>query len=331
MTSDATARARSLVAERRAEAQGLGQALADLIDDPEIFVDVLREGLERLADDAYAAEQERVSPGAGQVIGVRWPLVDAVAGQLRQPLHESSSASALWLAQRLAAAEQREVRLFSHVPLRRSLPDDPERSWQLIRRLARAATDWISVDSLADLLAVGILMEPFRWAELEQLVYSQDRWERRLVGSTIARLPFQLPPHQRNTLADSPALMIIKSLIGDADEQVQKSLSWALREWTAVDPQAVQAVLRDEAETAARTADGHRAWVVRDALSTQPRALASQLRNLLENVRRRLDAPSTSTASAIAAGFATRPGELDELAERALESQGHRQAARAGR
>ena len=45
-----------------------------------------------------------------------------------------------------------------------------------MRRMARAAHDWISVDSLADVFARGILAEPFRWAEIEQLVYSASEW-----------------------------------------------------------------------------------------------------------------------------------------------------------
>ncbi len=332
MTSDAGRRAQAVVAERRPEARGLGQALAELIDDPDSFAAVLREGLERLADDAYAAEQERVAPGSGITIGVRWPLVDAVAAQLRRPLDEGSAASALSLAQRLATAEEYEVRLFSHVPLRRALPDDPERSWQLMRRLGHAAGDWISVDSLADLFAVGILYEPFRFAELEQLAYSPDRWERRLVGSTLARMPFQLPPHRRGELAPFPALMLIASLIGDADEQVQKALSWALREWARVDADGVATLLRDEAQQAAGTDDGHRAWVVRDALPALP-ALAPELRATLEGVRRRSDAPSTSTASAIAAVFAGQAGQpgLGGLSDRAVEMQGeHQRLARRG-
>ena len=78
--------------------------------------------------------------------------------------------------------------LFSHVPLARALPDDPERTWQIMRRLARAANNWIAVDELAEIYAKGVLLEQFRWAELEQLVYSNNKWERRLVGSTVARL-----------------------------------------------------------------------------------------------------------------------------------------------
>ena len=88
------------------------------------------------------------------------------------------------------------------MPLRRSLPDDPERSWQLMRRLSRASADWISVDALAGLYAQGILAESFRWAELEQLVYSADRWERRLVGSTVANVAARAAaqPPRRNWL-----------------------------------------------------------------------------------------------------------------------------------
>ena len=36
----------------------------------------------------------------------------------------------------------------------------------------READDWITVDTLATPSARGILLEPYRWAELEQLVYS---------------------------------------------------------------------------------------------------------------------------------------------------------------
>jgi hypothetical protein len=95
LTSETSRQARELVAQRLPEARGLGQALAELIDDPESFVAVLRDGLQALSDEAYAAEQERVAPGSGAVIGVRWPLIHAVESQLRRSLAESSAASAV--------------------------------------------------------------------------------------------------------------------------------------------------------------------------------------------------------------------------------------------
>ena len=329
MTSEVSLRARALVAERLPQARGLGQALADLIDEPDAFVDVLREGFTQLADDAYAHEQERVAPGSGAVFGVRWPLVAAVDRQLRPALREVSSSSAVSLAERLATEDERELRLFSHVPLRRSLPADPERSWQLMRRLARVASDWISVDSLAELYAEGVLQERFRWAELEQLVYSASVWERRLVGATIARLPFAVPRHRRRELGQLPALELLGTLIGDAEPDVQKSLSWALRSWREVDPAAVAAFIEAEAVRAGRADDGHRAWVLRDALSAPAtdRRFAAGIRAQLEGVRRKPNSPSTSTAAEVVAGFRG----IDKLTHPAVELQGERQRLVGGR
>ena len=331
MTSEVTARARALVADRLPEARRLGQALAELVDEPESFVNVLRDGLVNLADDEYAAEQERVAPGSGAVVGVRWPLVHAVEKELRRPLSGYSAASALWLAQRLAAEQERELRLFALVALERSLADDSERSWQLMRRLARAANDWVSVDSLAGLYAHGLILERFRWAELEQLVYSDDPWERRLVGSTVATIPFRLPVGRRAELRPTPGLILIKSLIGDAQAEVQKALSWALRSWYEVDAEGVIEVLRDEASQARATDDGHRAWVVRDALTLPAHDpdFVAELRAVLEGVRRRSGAAPTSAASVIAASFRAPAGaagtDLAELADQALNEQGRRQ------
>jgi hypothetical protein len=96
--------------------------------------------------------------------------------------------------------------------------------------------------------------------------------------------------------------MLIKSLIGDAEMDVQKALSWALRSWNEVDQRGVEDFLIEEARDAKRMNDGHRAWVVRDAL-TWPgtdRRIAADIRQTLEGVRRLPGAVSTSAASAVA-------------------------------
>ena len=68
-------------------------------------------------------------------------------------------------------------------------PTSPSAPGSASARRRRGAGDWVTVDSLAHVAGRGILAEPYRWAELEQLVYSPSRWERRLVGSTIATIP----------------------------------------------------------------------------------------------------------------------------------------------
>jgi 3-methyladenine DNA glycosylase AlkD len=304
--SPVTARAEAFVDAHRAAAAGLGRRLRDELNDPPAFVTELAAGLAKLADQPYRDAQVWIAPGAQGVIGVRWPLVQAVERSLRPELAKSSPALAVALADALSRDERFEVRLFAHVMLRRSLRDDPERSWQIVRRLARAASDWVSIDALAGVVARGILLEPFRWAEIEQLVYSPHRWERRLVGSTLAELPHRLPTAARAALADRPGLEIIGALMGDDEPDVQKALSWALRSWRGVDRDGVAALLRREALIAAETADGARAWVVRDALtgagSDEP--LAAELRPSLLGIRRRAGAPNTSHAHRHAAAFA---------------------------
>ena len=50
MTSSVTERANAFVAAHLDEARGLGTALAELLDEPDTFVEVLTDGLRRLAD-----------------------------------------------------------------------------------------------------------------------------------------------------------------------------------------------------------------------------------------------------------------------------------------
>ncbi len=321
--SAVTARAQALVAERLPAARGLGETLGELVDQPEEFVAVAREGLTSLGDEAYANEQERVTPGQGAIFGVRNPLLAAIARQLKASLKQGSDASALWLAERLVIEPEREFTILAHTCLLRSLPTDPERTWQLMRKLAHAAQEWISVDSLAVLYSAGIIREHYRWAELEQLVYAASKWERRLVGATVAQLPHELPRTERGRLARTPALTLIKSLLGDSEPDVQKALSWALRSWLEVDPNGVRELIRSEAADALRTNDGHKAWVLRDALTAPAvdASFAAEIRARLEGVRRDGRKPSTSQASETARGFVG----YERLTDAALDQQGARQ------
>ena len=281
----------------------LGRALVELLDEPDAFVRELREGYGRLADPTHAAELQRVAPGVGACLGVRTPVQTAVLRALGGRVRQATAAECLWLAERLRREPQHEVRSLALPLLRRSLEDDPERSWQLLRQLGRAAGCWVDVDELARVYALGILLETYRWAELEQLVYSPSAWERRLVGSTIASLPFEVVPRDRPRLAaGSPALELVSTLVGDADPAVQKSLAWALRSWCRVDPEDVERLLADETERSIAERDGNRAWVVRATLGAIPAGTAAALRARLHGLRR--GPRDTSRAHAAARAFA---------------------------
>jgi len=290
--------------DRSALAAQLGGALADELSDPTAFAGALAAAFRALADPVYRAGQAYVAPGIGPTHGVRTPLQVELRKGFDRASRRASSAQLLSVADRLLHEPEREARWFAISTLQRTLPAEPERTWQLLRRAASDAGDWITVDTLAHPYGKGLLAEPYRWAELEQLTISPSRWERRLVGSTIATMPFVNRTLGRAALVTAHALPVLATLIGDREADVQKALSWAYRSMTLVDLRATTAELERQAEIAALHDDGHRAWVVRDSLSKLDRADADRIRARLAGIRRRADAPSTSGAAELAIRFA---------------------------
>jgi 3-methyladenine DNA glycosylase AlkD len=306
--SAVTERATALVADRRPAAEAIGRELAALIDEPDTFAERFATGFRELADPDYAHEQRRVAPGLGRAFGVRWPLMAAVERGFRSASRrERVDGRWLHVVDRLFREPELEHRWFAFGLLDRLVLVDPERAWQLLRRAARDSGDWITVDALAHPVGRGVLSEPYRWAELEQLVYSPSRWERRLVGSTIATIPYVDHRLGREVTVVDRALPIVRDLMGDSEADVQKALAWALRSLAIVDRLAVERFLDTEAETAAATSDGHRAWVIRDVLPKLDPVVAADIRSRLEGIRRRSDAPATSRAADTASRFADLP------------------------
>jgi 3-methyladenine DNA glycosylase AlkD len=302
--SATTARAVAFVAARRADAETIGKEIAERVGDPDALAAGLRDGFQRLADPEYLAGQQLVAPGIGPILGVRWPLHAAVARGFRRATRTDRSSTLLYVADRLFREPYLEARWFAFGLLERTVTEDAERTWQLLRRAAREAGDWITVDALAHPVGRGILREPYRWAELEQLVFSPRRWERRLVGSTIATIPHVDRRAGRTPEVVAHALSLLGQLVGDAEPEVQKALAWAYRTMAQLDPEATTAALEAETARAVETGDGHRAWVIRDSLPKLDPPTADAIRARLGGIRKRPGAPSTSAASETAARFA---------------------------
>lgn len=301
--SATTSQARAFVADHRKQAVTLGRALAEHVGDPEDLAAALRRALTALADPIYRTGQQFVAPGIGATHGVRNPLLQALGRGFKSATRADSPTSLLLAADRLLHEPELEARWFAFGILEMTLPRETERTWQVIRRAGREAQDWITVDTLAHTIGRGVLAEPFRWAELEQLVYAPSRWERRLVGSTVATIPFVDRTTGREPEVAARGLAILGLLIGDSEPDVQKALAWAYRSLTVVDRGSTTEALRREADRAARDSDGHRAWVIRDVLTKLDSEPAAAIRRTLDGLRRRPGAASTSEAAAIAARF----------------------------
>jgi len=296
--------AAAVLAAHEARATELGAALGEEVGDPAAFAVGLHDAFAELADPEYQLGQHFIAPGLGPTHGVRTPLQVGLRRAFEKASRRASPAELLLVCDRLLREPEREARWFAISTLQRALPAEPERTWQLLRRAAADADDWITVDDLAHPYGKGILAEPYRWAELEQLTVSPSRWERRLVGSTIATMPYVNRRLGRAPDVPAHALPLLGTLIGDAEPDVQKALSWGYRSMAMVDLPATTAALESEAAAAAEHHDGHRAWVIRDTLSKLEPADAARLREVLAKVRRKPGAAATSQASELASRFA---------------------------
>ena len=206
--------------------------------------------------------------GSGPTHGVRTPLLGAARPRL--PRRDAARFAGDAPLRRRSAARRAGAR----GPLVRDRDpraDAPPRAGAHLAAPpagGREADDWITVDTLAHPVGKGILAEPYRWAELEQLVYAPSRWERRLVGSTIATIPFvdRTAGRDPSVAAPRPRAPRPRSSATPSRTSRRRSRGPPLdgaRRPRGRRPPPCEA----EAERAAATADGHRAWVVRDALA----------------------------------------------------------------
>ena len=127
-------------------------------------------------------------------------------------------------------------------------------------------------------------------------MYSPSRWERRLVGSTIATIPYVNRRTGRQPGVAAHALPIIAELIGDAEPDVQKALSWALRSMSFVDEDGDDRVPapRGGRRRATPTTATARGWSATPC-EKLPTAAAEELRATVDGhpppARRTLDVP----------------------------------------
>ena len=192
-----------------------------------------------------ASGRPRHRPGPRRPLAARWRRSPAASA--RRPRGDRAT-PLLFVADRLFREPELEAALV-RVRAARAHPRRPTPSGPGSSSAGRPASpdDWITVDSLAHPYGKGIAAEPYRWAELEQLVYSPVA-----LGAPPRRLHDRdddpRRPHARPRARGRrrTPCRCSEQLMGDAEPDVQKALSWAYRSLAVVDHAATVAALRDE-------------------------------------------------------------------------------------
>ena len=294
--SATTARARALVAERLPDAVALGRATGDVAPDPAAAVEILRRGLAGLADPEYLEGQQRIAPGIGPVLGVRGPLLHAVSRGLRATTrHDPSS------------ADPRPRRPDARASRPSSSTGSPSTSSSAPSSRSRSAPgSWSGPRPARPPTGSRWTRSPtWRAAASSPSPTGGRSWSssstRRRAGS--AGSSARPSPRSRSSTAPraarrtSPATASPSSATSSATPSPTcrrrspgRCATW--RWWTSP---ATVAFLRTETARAAATADGHRAWVIRDTLRqaarTRRRRAGSRPRGHPEAPRRPIDVP----------------------------------------
>jgi 3-methyladenine DNA glycosylase AlkD len=210
-------------------------------------LDVVREGMRRLADPQDAAFLQRffkTGPGdyaeGDRFLGIRVPEVRRLARRfralpeadvlqlLRSPWHEERLLALVMLVERFRRADV-EGRATIH---------------EAYLQHTRHVNNWDLVDASAEHI-VGASLDPARLELLESLARSESVWERRIAMMATFHWIKQGEPR--------PALHIAEMLLHDRHDLIHKAVGWMLREVGKRDLVAEEEFLRRHSLVMPRT------------------------------------------------------------------------------
>ena len=173
--------------------------------------------------------------------GATTPVVRAVRRRYSKRLALESPDIVLAIARSLAADKHWAARVVAYELLAEHPAAMRRLSAAIVERMARGLADWGSIDAFGVIIAGAAWREGrlpdrqvMRWAR------SRDRWRRRL--ALVATVP--LNSKARGGRGDTArTLAVCRALVEDRDDLVVKALSWALRELSKRDPEAVSEFL----------------------------------------------------------------------------------------
>lgn len=221
-------------------------------------------------DEAYAAGCPRFVPGAAHIIGVRVPILQAMARPLRRYAKSEPSAAAELLHE-LWRANTHEHKLLAILLLKGLAGSSPKMARALLDELLPQLTDWAVVDMLAGCLAPLLSLDheqALGWGRV--WLKSEQTWVRRL-GMVI------VVPLCRDKKVDYRQLADHLELArGETHPTQLKALGWCWREIGKRESELVFEQLQAWA-TSERRQDRRVAWSGSEKCTPQQRKVIRDL------------------------------------------------------
>ncbi len=166
-------------------------------------------------DKEYLKFNSRIVPNDEKMVGVRIPLIRAVAN----PFKKQDKKIIKELINHLWSSKIYEDRVLCAY-LAAFLSE-----WSFVFRMSKKADNWVLVDELCGhSLSPMLVDEPKHFSDLTKLTKSKNVWHRRI--ATVALIQWM-----RSNKSKTKALKILDDLMLDEEPMVKKATDWMLREW----------------------------------------------------------------------------------------------------
>lgn len=202
---------------------------------------VVREILEALSDLSSEKRKEQIryfAPGSQEVVGVSNPDMKEVIKALKDKYMTWDEREWISLCKELVKRDVFECQVIAYELIGRNKKLLNALNYKDLMDLWRNLDNWASVDHFTVgiygvLWGKGVVKDQ----HIEKLLKSDNFWDRRVaVVSTVA-----LNLKSRGGSGDTPrTIAVCEKVVGDREDLIRKALSWALRELSKRDPQAVR-------------------------------------------------------------------------------------------
>lgn len=177
----------------------------------------IQQALVAKSDEKAKAAFQKFIPTSQRVYGVRVPLLNQLAKELRE--------GGLELAEALWKSGAFEEKLLAAKLLGSSCKKDPDRALKVAKKFAAQISDWAVCDTLAmqGLRGIAFEKQPELFAWSNELIKSKNPWERRL--GVVLLTSFVKEKDSRAQIKE-----ILAKLSGDKEYYVKKAVEWLQRD-----------------------------------------------------------------------------------------------------